>query len=257
MPVRRRRANLVIKEQNPWKMFFWFALAAILVSVSIVVTYNVGYDDADIGIEVAVARNKSNAELLKVFKSKLREKKDTIRGLRTEVARLESLNRIDGHAHKKVKETLEKLRRENFQIREELQFYRNIVSPNASHAGLRIHSFKIDEGSEKGLYYYKLTLIQIHGLKNRHHTVSGVVNMYISGLGPDGSRKTIRLKDVSSSEDAVMKFSMKYYKSFEGKLVLPEGFRPRSVRVQVVPNRRRGRSHTSIEKRIAWPIKST
>jgi len=257
--VRRSRSNLVIKEHNPWKVFFWMTFVMVVVVVGIAMTFEVAYDKGHDEGDTTGLLTKSQALRYQEMKKRADQRIDALKGqisrLRTEVARLESLNRIDGHAYKKIKSTLSSLRVNNQNLREEIQFYRNIVSPNKSYAGLRIHSFKIDQGAKQRLYHYRLILVQIHGLKARHRNISGVVRVYVSGKRLDGSRRVLSLRDISPQSDAPnMKFSLKYYKSFEGSLKLPDGFSPVSVRVQVIPDRRTRGGRRTVEKKVQWPI---
>ena len=262
--MRRSRSNLVIKEHNPWKVFFWMTLVMVIVVVGIAMAFELGHDRGeDDGSNTQYQVTNYKATLKGYREKKLRAErhidalKKQISRLRTEVARLESLNRIDGHAYKKIKSGLTLLRTKNQNLREEIQFYRNIVSPSKINAGLRIHSFKIDPGTAERLYNYRLILVQYHGMKDRHRDISGVVRVYLRGKRIDGSKRTINLKDVTpETEQTDMKFSLKYYKSIEGTMKLPDGFSPVSVRVQIIPNRRTRGGRRSVEKKILWPIKA-
>ena len=255
--MRRSKSNLVIKEHNPWKVFFWMTLVMVIVVVGLAMAFEVGRDKGDSDRIVAISNVTNYRELKKRYDQRIDALRQNVSKLRTEVARLESLNRIDGHAYKKIKRDLSTIRQGNLNLREEVQFYRNIVAPNKTFAGLRIHSFKIDQGAEQRLFYYKLTLIQIHGLKTRHRNVTGEVRVYVTGKRIDGTRRVLSLKDiVPEDQSGAMKFSMKYYKSFEGRLTLPDGFSPTSVRVRIIPTRRGRVGRRSVEKKIRWPIKA-
>ena len=253
---RSRPKNLVIKEYNPWKMFMWLAVIAVGLSVGFAVVFKIGYDVGDLDLHYDKSKNVGLLQRAIALKKRVKKQQLEIKNLQTEIARLESLSRIDAHAHTRVKQFFRDSKKENFDLNEQLKFYQSILT-NKGHQGLHIHSFKIDPGAENGLYYYKVTLIQVHGLKGRHNTIRGVVNLYISGQDRQGSRKVFSLKDVSSLSESQMNFQMKYLKTFEGKLKLPAGFRPRNARVKVIQNRRRGRSQRSIEKRISWPKSSS
>ncbi len=231
----------------------------VLVVVGVTMTFDLGYDTGYDQGDTEGSLTKSQVLRYQEMKKRTDHRIDALKGqikkFRTEVARLESLNRIDGHAYKKIKSTLSTLRVSNQNLREEIQFYRNIVSPNKSYSGLRIHSFKIDQGAKRRLFHYRLILVQIHGLKDRHRNISGVVRVSVLGKRVDGSKRVINLRDIASpAEDSDMKFSLKYYKSFEGSLKLPDGFAPVSVRVQVIPNRRTRGGRRSVEKKVQWPI---
>jgi len=255
--VRKSKANLVIKEHNPWKFFLWLVIAMIIVSVGFALSFEMGYIQGDM-ITVKAYRNiKDHEDLVKVMNSQVKVLNRDNSRLRTATARLESQSRINSHANRKVRFSLIRLQKENLNLREELDFYRNIISPNKKFSGLKIHSFKVDQGAEKGLYYYKLTLVKIHGLRNRHRKTKGEVRVYISGRKLDGTSGILTLKDITSVKKSRLKFTIKYLLRLEGRMSLPAGFLPNSVRVQVIPTKRRGLRGNSIEKRIKWPFKTS
>lgn len=255
--ARNTKANLVIKEHNPWRFFLWLVIAMILVSVGIALSFEMGYIQGDLTTISTYKDVKNNQDLLRTLNTQIKDLNKDNNRLRTAAARLESQNRIDAHAHHKVKDSLIRLQKDNLDLREELDFYRGILLPKQKYSGLKIHSFKIDQGSERGLFYYKLTVIQVHGLQNRHRITSGAIRMYISGRKQDGSSGILTLKDLAPVSESNLKFSIKYMSRFEGRLNLPPGFSPKSVRVQVLPKRRRGIRGNSIEKRIEWPFKTS
>lgn len=170
--------------------------------------------------------------------------------LREETVRLESAQTVDSHANSVVRDNLGNLQQEIMELREELQFYRSIVSPTKGQPGVNIHNFKINQGEKDREYHYNLTLIHIQGQKKHHRQASGVVNLSIEGE-QDGAQKSLTLKQVAEpKKSARMKFSFKYFRRFEGSIILPVGFIPQGVVVQVVPS---SKKIDGDKKKIEWP----
>lgn len=169
---------------------------------------------------------------------------------RAEKVRLESAQKVDSHANNLVRTNLKKLQQEILELREELQFYRSIVSPTRGQPGVNIHNFKINQSEKDRQYHYNLTLIHIQGQQKHHRRAKGVVKLTIEGE-QDGVKKTLTLKQVAVPKSKSMKFSFKYFRRFEGSLVLPEGFMPQGVVVQVIPS---SKKIDGDKKNIEWPV---
>ena len=169
---------------------------------------------------------------------------------REEKVRLESAQKVDSHANKAVRDNLEKQQQESLELREELQFYRSIVSPTRGQPGVNIHNFKINQSEKERQYHYNLTLIHIQGPQKHHRRAQGVVNLTIEGE-QNGAHKTLTLKQVSDPKSTSMKFSFKYFRRFEGSMILPKGFIPKGIAVQVVPSTKKIDGDM---KKIDWPV---
>lgn len=168
--------------------------------------------------------------------------------LHRENARLESSVQIDNQSTRVVRKRLAKLQQENLELREELQFYRNIVSPTAGRPGIHIQHFKIDQGPRARHYIYRLTLIHVQALKKRRVKVWGQLDLRVEGV-VKGQSRLLSLADLSPTGRTRRRFGFKYFQRFEGQLVLPAGFKPRAITVQVKTTR--GKVMT--EKKLKWP----
>lgn len=199
--------------------------------------YQAGFDVADSDLEIKELEKQIN--LLQEDLTDSREGK----------ARLETAKQVDSHANTVVRDTLEKMQQEILELKEELQFYRSIVSPTRGQPGVNIHNFKINQGEQERQYHYNLTLIHIQGEQKHHRRASGVVNLSIEGE-QEGAHKTLTLKQVAIPQSNSMKFSFKYFRRFEGSIILPEGFIPRNVVVDVVPSTKKVDGD---KKKIEWP----
>lgn len=171
-------------------------------------------------------------------------KEDKI-ALRDQLALVERSTQVDGQAYLEVKENLKALQQEILELREEVGFYRGIVAPRESSAGLRIDRLKITEAAGERLYHYNLVLTQV--LKN-HRNVRGKVTLLVEGLLNDRPKK-LKMREVTVSKKRSMDFKFKYFQKFEGDLRLPKGFIPRQVIVEVNAHKRK-----KIQGAFDWPI---
>jgi hypothetical protein len=162
---------------------------------------------------------------------------------------LETGKEIDDQASESVRTELKDLQRELLELKEELAFYRGIVSPKEASQGLYIQTFNITKNDEERSFRYKLVLTQV--LKNDRH-VRGKIDVMIEGImEEDGRQEQIRLRDVTVSKNRDLEYRFKYFQSFEGDMKLPDGFVPIRVIVTVTP---RYRSQKQIEKVFNWEI---
>lgn len=185
------------------------------------------------------------------LRSERDELQQRVRQLREEKVALERAREIEARAHKEVQSDLKVLQDEILELKEELAFYRGIVSPGDMASGLRIQSFNVRKNPRTDAYRYRVVLTQV--LKNDNFT-SGTVDMEIEGIRERGGEKTtLSLSDVSVSSDDRIHFRFKYFQEFEGDLELPEGFVPFRVNISVSPS---GRRYEPIEETFDWPVGS-
>jgi hypothetical protein len=184
----------------------------------------------------------------KRLRAEIASLQNDLTNLHRENARLESSVQIDNQSTRMVRKQMAKLQQENLELREELQFYRNIVSPTAGRPGVHIQHFKIDQGPGARRYIYRLTLIHVQALKKRRVKVWGQLDLRVEGV-IKGQSRLLGLAELSPKGRRRRRFGFKYFQRFEGKLVLPAGFTPKAVTVQVKTTR--GKILT--EKKLKWP----
>lgn len=157
----------------------------------------------------------------------LRAAKSEIEQLKDQVVYVQRSTEIDAQACGTVKESLAGLQTEVSDLREQLAFYRGIVSPDLSRAGVRVYEFKVAKTNTSNTFHYELVLIQ----SVRHdRQVGGRIQMNVEGL-KDGTRQTLKLDEIVMGTAKNMQFSFKYFEEFNGDFRLPAGFKPARVLV--------------------------
>lgn len=169
--------------------------------------------------------------------------------LREQRAILERSSQIEQEAYKQLQGTVNTLQNEILELKEELAFYRGIVSPEDSSKGLNLQSFELKQGRDARSYRFKMVLTQVLSTGN---VAFGNIAMSVAGTqgGEDKEYTLAQLGDNSKG----LSFRFKYFQSFEGEIALPEGFTPSKVNLVVTP---RSRSHKQLSESINWMVQES
>ncbi len=173
--------------------------------------------------------------------------------LREEIALLTMSKDVDREAYLRVENTLADLQSQIQNQREELASYRGIVSPADGSSGLKIQEVKVMPGAANGEYRLRLVLVMAAARHDR--SVSGSVSLALEG-DRDGTPTSYPLADVLSDEakSSELGFNFRYFQDFERELVLPDGFTPSRIMVEVNP---KGRAAKVIKQSFEWSVQST
>ena len=109
-----------------------------------------------------------------------------------------------------------------------------------------MQDLKLTRASDERAYTVRLVLVQ--SLKH-DRKVSGDVGLVVEGT-QNGSETTYNYSDLLSAEaDDDWAFSFRYFQDFNREIVLPDGFTPERIKIEV---RSKTRSISSIEESFAW-----
>lgn len=178
---------------------------------------------------------------------------DHITGLENEIiahkeqiALLETHRKVDREAYKEVETSLTELQAKIQEQQDAIAFYRGIVSPADGNSGLRVQDFRLARGNAEREYTIRLVLVQA---MKHHRKVSGNVKLSIAGI-ENGEEKSYNYSELLP-DDAEQKwaFSFRYFQDFDRQVVLPDGFTPERITVQVES---KTRSIASIEESYTW-----
>lgn len=176
---------------------------------------------------------------------KLRESHAQVEALKDQVVYLQRSQEIDQQACATVQASLASLQEEVADLHEQVAFYRGIVSPDASRAGVRVYEFKVYPTDSAGVFRYDLVLIQ----SVRHdRRIAGRVEISLHGMA-DGQTQVRRLSELVLSGERNLLFSFKYFEEFGGEFRLPAGFRPTRAVVAVLPE---GGAVPKVEDSFEW-----
>lgn len=233
---RRKTADVVVKPRYaPTTKLLIAGGIAVAIVASAVFIYNYGLNMAGFERDSAVrAREKLEQES--------RQLRDESQQLREALARAQRTIQMDQAAYQELDKSLKGSAQEIVRLREEVNFYRNIISPTDKKSGLRIQNLYIVPAGGVNQYRYKLVLIQ--ALKHER-AISGQVSFEISGM--------------QAGQDTVLKFpkpterpiyvNLKYFQDIEGKVELPRNFQPQRIRISITTPG----GGQPIEASYAWP----
>ena len=186
------------------------------------------------------------AEERAALNTEIQTRDDRIAELEQAVALLETHREIDREAYKEVEQSLLALQEKIQEQRDAIAFYRGIVSPEDGRPGLRVQDFRLTRGSEERAFNLRLVLVQA---MKHDRKVSGDVALTVEG-NEDGVARSYALAELLPADaEKAWPFSFRYFQDFDRQIVLPDGFTPERVNVEV---RSRTRSIASIEESFAW-----
>lgn len=180
------------------------------------------------------------------YKRQIADLKTVLEGQQEQVALLETHRDIDRAAYKDVEASLSELQRKIQEQRDAIEFYRGIISPADGGRGLRVQDLKLVKAHTEGMYNLRLVLVQV---KQHDQNVRGEVDFSLEGE-QDGQSITYALEDLlPPSEDSNWPFSFRYFQNFHRQLVLPAGFLPERINIEV---KSRTKSVASVKKSYLW-----
>jgi hypothetical protein len=151
--------------------------------------------------------------------------------LRAQVAAAELERKVENKAYAAVEKNLADLQAQLLKHREQLTFYRGIVSPEDGIGGLRIQRFQVLPGAAE--HHYRLRLVLVQSMR-QESVVSGSVVVQFEGVR-DNRPVQLSLREAAETgrADGLLPFQFRYFQNLEQDIVLPEGFEPRAVNVEV------------------------
>ncbi len=171
---------------------------------------------------------------------------DEIVGLKQEIALLEMHREIDREAYLVVETNLADLERKIQEQSDAIAFYRGIVSPKDGGRGLRVQDLKLTQGKDDRHYNLRLVLVQV---MQHDRSVTGQVDFSVEGA-QNGVATTYKLAQLlPEDQSSGWPFAFRYFQDFDRELVLPEGFAPEKITVEVISS---AKSIASVTQSFDW-----
>lgn len=181
------------------------------------------------------------------YRQQIRDLEEEIVALKQEVALEETHREIEREAYKVVEDNLATLEAKIQEQSDAIAFYRGIVSPQDGGRGLRVQDLKLTKGNEEGRYRLRLVLVQV---KQHDRSVKGEVDFSLQGT-KDGEAASYGLEQLLPADsDASWPFAFRYFQDFDRELILPDGFMPEKISVEVIS---RTKSIASVKQTFDWP----
>jgi len=199
------------------------AAIAVAVLVGGYLLFEFGRVQADFNIVDAIADKQA-------LYDDIGDLEDQIVTLKQEIALLETHREIDREAYQVVETDLTDLQRKIQEQTEAIAFYRGIVSPKDGGRGLRVQDLKMTMGRDDRHYNVRLVLVQV---MQHDRSVKGEVNFSLEGE-QDGVATTYKLQELLPEDGkSSWPFAFRYFQDFDREVILPDGFSPQKINVEV------------------------
>ncbi len=231
--------NLVVKAHRPWVTRLIWVLGCVALLIAGWTVFDFGRYSAQYDSAEARRSEQSFVEIRDALSTEIETQRE-------EKAVLKRAAQIERQAYNELDATLKALQSEILELKEELAFYRGIVSPRDASRGLRLQKFTFQENGNSRSFRYKVVLSQV--LKN-DRVARGKVQLIFEGL-INNQTKILKLRDVTEKRIKELNYKFKYFQNIEGNIEIPEGFSASRIILRIFP---RGRQKDMIEKTFDWP----
>ena len=221
---------------SPWGV----ALGVSLVLATLAGVYAIGRAQATFDGRAALADEAG-------LRAALTAREAEVAMLRREVAELDTLKVAQERERQEVSRTIGELQAEVARQSQQLEFLRGVVGRAGPAAEVTIRQVRVIASAAPGRYRLRIALAQ-PGRPDR--TVAGSVR-----VGVEGQRggRTVRLdlREVTAQRVAQLPYRFQYFENIEVEIVLPNGFSPERVVVDVRPA---GRNVPPAAQTVLWSI---
>ncbi|MFN2308414.1 MAG: DUF6776 family protein [Gammaproteobacteria bacterium] len=210
-----------------WKLRLLFGLVAAIVLLGGWGAYRLGIGQCG-GLASDLRAVSAERD---VMNERLHELETRNLELERQLVLLERSRQIDAQACAVFTQERSGLQNEIQGLRDELGFYRGIMSPQQGKTGLDAQDFTVDAALGTGRYRYRIVLTQ---LGRNEQVARGRVELALEGLqGPEPRR--LAASELSPDGDSGSEYRFRYFQVIEGYVQLPEGFVPERVLLKAVP----------------------
>ncbi|MFT5133322.1 MAG: hypothetical protein ACI9SC_001792 [Gammaproteobacteria bacterium] len=233
-------SSLVVKNHRPWQ----FALAIVVLSMFLATLTWLMLDKRHWSIIYdRISDNQEQKHLWEVNQSLLEERV----ALQERVLMLERTTSVDKQTAALLQEDIKSLQGKIYTLKGELEFYRRIMDATRDAKGLSIHGIYIEALAQPRGYRIKLVLTHV---AKANILAEGSMAISIAG-SQNGEAKQLKIEDVATGESVNLAYKLRSFKRFETKLVLPEGYKPDRVIVELNP---KNKNQVMIREVFDWTV---
>jgi hypothetical protein len=236
-----KQLKMMVVPYRPWIRVIVLCVALAVLLTATWISYFSGLKDGQSQQAVAISERNRLQKELEIKQLQAKE-------LSQEVANLKLGSTVDRKSSEDVRAEVIELKSQIAAQKEDISFYRGLMSPTDNKRGLTIGSLNVISTGTPRHYEYKLVVQQ---LATRHAMLNGYLTFEIFGRQLD-QLTTLPLKDISSTVSFnKIKLRFKYFQTIEGRLILPEGFEPE--RIELVAKSLED-SPVEVKKKFGWLV---
>lgn len=156
---------------------------------------------------------------------------------------------IDKQASQDVRKTVVELQNRITALEEEISFYRGLMDPSSSQQGVGFGEVLITQSADSERFQYRVVVQQVAA---NHKLFSGSLVVALVGR-VNGQQQTLSLSSVSEQvADKSIKLRFKYFQIIEGDILLPKGFVPEALEMEINAGRQ-----GVVSKQFDWQIQES
>lgn len=150
--------------------------------------------------------------------------------LRQQMADVETAQTIDASSYSELQAAVKEQENKLAQQGKELRFYRQIIAPEKKVEGLHLLDPKVTELANSEGFQLDMVVYQFHRIIKE---IYGDVTLSVEGE-QNGNPQTYALNNLLIDKSGEpTKFKFRYFQSYELRFVLPEGFKPLALNIEV------------------------
>jgi hypothetical protein len=238
-----KTGRMVVRYHTPWRRRALMVAAAIGSVIVVYGTYEWGRFDGGYSVFAMMQERRDRAAEITALK-------DENAGLRAKVTGAETSRSVEHQSYADVERTLGDLQAQVQKQRDELAFYRGIVSPEDGVGGLRIQ--RMDVLPDAGDGRYKLRLVLMQSMR-QDAIIAGSVKIELEGSrNKQPVRLTLAELGGQTRESGDVAFSFRYFQNIEQDIALPADFEPTAIDVEVKSSRQQ-----PLHQSFPWSVRTT
>ena len=147
---------------------------------------------------------------------------------RQQLEAAEVARRVDREGYKQVERSLGDMQSQIARLNQDLSFYRGLVQPETL-VHVKVQQMQIVPEALQGQFHLKFVLMQTGKPDN---TVNGNAAITVDGL-QRAKPVTLTFAQISRNRRSTLAYSFRYFEEYDEPIVLPAGFEPTRVGVEI------------------------
>ncbi len=231
-------SKLVVKQDRPLHMLLIVVVVTISLSFSIWLYLDKSH------WSFILAKLSGNQQMQQMWQVNRRLEEDNTQ-LKDRVLWLERTAEIDKQASQELRQELVRLQDEFYKLKGELEFYQGIMASTQDSKGLNVQGLYLENFGRDNHYRYRLILTNV---TKANHVAEGIAHVTLEG---EANGKTLKydFQDIAGPGETDWEFKFKNFKRFEGNIMIPDGFNPSRITVELST---KGKRRKIIERTFDW-----
>ncbi len=222
------RANLVVRTHSPARRLIIGCVLLVIALLAMYIVYelgryNAGYD------RLAAAQQRTEFEVA------MERLEKSNRALRTQLAELDTIRIGRAREQAEVARTIGDLQAQVARQTQELAFYRGIVAQGGSAVGVKVQEIHISAGQRAEKFVLHIALVRSVRPDN---VAVGVLGVNVDGTAADGKAVTLDTAALTGGKQHELPFNFRYFENVEQEVILPSGFKPEHLAVELRSSRK-------------------